>query len=407
MISPLILIPLGLYIILETLAVFKKNLSEFFGVNFRTLRIRDHFILASILTTLTNAPFGLPFVANLSFFTSPFQIDSQLLANLLLGLILVITLNASFSCNKKLIVLFFILLSLQTSLSFIKSPASHLSLFLILYTCFRYSFKRNTFQNILWFFFSILISTATFYTSCLVVPSLVDQKGVLTIGFFEFWKSHIPFREWQWIYLSNGFYTISSIIISAFMLKKISSLDFFEKIKNSQFCLLEVISVLSFTAISLTAVFDGALSFASTYYLDSIKFVSLILFASSISILFSKTNFCGFHLVKFLRLNSPIRVISILGLAFILITGVGTSLKGWDRTIGKHLDSNLAIHADNEKIQKKLNILISLHSLSKLNNYKSQTCLWIPKSNTLFWDELSLPENEAFIPFGLLYQKWL
>ena len=141
------------------------------------------------------------------------------------------------------------------------------------------------------------------------------------------------------------------------MLKKISSLDFFEKIKNSQFCLLEVISVLSFTAISLTAVFDGALSFASTYYLDSIKFVSLILVVSSISILFSKTKLSGFHLVKFLRLNSPIHSISIIGLAFILITGTGISLKGWDRTIDKHLDSNLAIHADNEKIQKKIKYL--------------------------------------------------
>jgi hypothetical protein len=233
----------------------------------------------------------------------------------------------------------------------------------------------------------------------LLVPSLVSQEGIISIGFFELWKDYIPVREWQWIYLSNGFYTFSSITISAFILKKVSAFEFFVKIKGSQFSLLEVVSVLSFTAISLTAVFDGALSFASTYYLDSIKFISLILLVSCISILFSKTNLSDFHLVKFFRSNSLIRVISILGLFFILITGVGISLKGWDRSIGKHLDSNLAIHADNEKIQKKINILKSLLSLSKLHKEKPETCLWIPKSNTLFWDELPLPENEAFLPF--------
>lgn len=398
-IAPLILLPIALYVILETLAIFKKYLSEFFGLFSITLRIRDHIILASILTTLTNAPFGLPFVANLSFFTSPFQIDSQLLANLFIGLILLITLKSSFACNKNLIVSLFILLILQTSLSFIKSPASHLSLFLVLYTCFRYSVKRTLFQNQLWFIFSILISASTFYTSYLLVPSMVNQEGIISIGFFELWKNYIPVREWQWIYLSNGFYTFSSITISAFILKKVSAFDFFVKIKESQFSLLEVVSVLSFTAISLTAVFDGALSFASTYYLDSIKFISLILLVSCISIFFSKTNLCDFHLVKFLRSNSLIRVISILGLVFILITGVGISLKGWERNIDKHLDSNLAIHADNEKIQRKLDILKSLLSLSKLQKEKSETCLWIPKSNTIFWDELPLPENEAFLPF--------
>ena len=89
-IAPLVFLPLALFIMLEILTYFKHMLYSYYSFDFSKLKIRDHIIFVTILTTLTNAPLGLPFVANLSFFTSPFQIDSQLLANLLLGIIIVI-----------------------------------------------------------------------------------------------------------------------------------------------------------------------------------------------------------------------------------------------------------------------------------------------------------------------------
>ena len=398
-IAPLVFLPLALFIMLEILANFKNILGTYFNIDTTELKIRDHAIFAAILTTLTNAPFGLPFVANLSFFTSPFQIDSQLLANLLLGIIIVIMSKISITKNKHITFSIFFLIFIQSIICITKSPASHLSLILLFYTCFRYSLQRTAVQNKLWFSTIILCSIATYYISDIVeYQSLVKQKEVLTIGLFSLWQSQIPFREWQWIYLSNGFYTIASIFLSTLMFKKISALEVFSKFKNSRFSLIEIFSFLSFTAISLSAVFEGALSFASTYYMDTAKFLSLILLVACISILFSRIEFTSYNFIKFLKSNSSIRVISVFSIGFILISGTSISLKGWERTFNKHNDTKLANSRD-QKTQNKVDILKTLLHLSKTYENKSETCLWIPKTNNYFWNELALQKNEVFLPF--------
>jgi len=43
--------------------------------------------------------------------------------------------------------------------------------------------------------------------------------------------------------------------------------------------------------------------------------------------------------------------------------------------------------------------LKTLLNLSKHQKNKSHTCLWIPKSNRIFWNDLALKENEVFLPF--------
>ena len=397
-IAPLIFLPLALFIMLEILTYFKHTLSSYYSFDSSKLKIRDHIIFATILTTLTNAPLGLPFVANLSFFTSPFQIDSQLLANLLLGIIIVIISHISSIKNENIFISIFFLICIQSILCMIKAPASHLSLLIIVYTCIRYSLQRTALQNKLWFLTLTVCAIATFYINSLITPETVNQEGVLTIGFFTLWKSEIAIRNWQWIYISNGFYTIASFVLIALILKKTSAFDIITKFKNSRFSILEIFAVLTFTAISLSAVFDGSLSIASTYYMDTAKFLSLILFVSCLSILFSRINAQNHNLKYFLKTNSPIRVVAVLSMMFILFTGSGISLKGWERTFNKHIDSNLENATDTKKIQKKVSILKTLLHLSKTYQKKSETCLWIPKTNNIFWNELALPKSGAFLP---------
>ena len=397
-IAPLIFLPLSLFIILEIFAIFKNILGTYFNIDATELKVRDHIIFAAILTTLTNAPFGLPFVANLSFFTSPFQIDSQLLANLLLGITIVFMSKISIAKKKPIIISMFFLILIQSIICITKSPASHLSLLLLFYVCFRYSLQRSAVQNKLWFLTIMLCTIVSYYIYYIVEQKVVNEEGVLTIGFFSLWKNHIPFREWQWIYLSNGFYTISSLFLVSLMFKSASALEVLTRFKNSRYNLLEVISFLTFTAISLSAVFEGALSFASTYYMDTAKFLSLILLVACISILFSRIEFTSYNFIKFLKSNSSIRVISVFSIGFILISGTSISLKGWERTFNKHNDTKLANSRD-QKTQNKVDILKTLLLLSKTYENKSETCLWIPKTNNYFWNELALQKNEVFLPF--------
>ncbi len=398
-IAPLVFLPLALFIMLEIFTNFKQIYSSEYNNNFDKLLIRDHLIFASILTTFTNAPFGLPFVANLSFFTSPFQIDSQLLGNLLLGIMIVIISQMNSADNRKTLIDIFFLISIQSLLCIVKSSASHLSLLIIIYSCFRYSLQRTAIQNKLWFLTVTLSCVATIYINSLITTTNLNRDGFLTLGFFELWKNFVPMREWQWIYLSNGFYTIASFVLIAFMVKGFSTLDSLTKLKKSKFNLLEVISFLTLTAISLSAVFKGSLSFASTYYMDTAKFISFILLVACLSTLFSRISVNNFKFVQFLRSNSPVRVVSILGVVFILITGTGISLKGWERTINEHFDSKLASAANPNEIQHKIDILKTLLKLSKVSEKKSETCLWIPKTNNFFWNELALRKQEAFLPF--------
>ena len=44
-------------------------------------------------------------------------------------------------------------------------------------------------------------------------------------------------------------------------------------------------------------------------------------------------------------------------------------------------------------------ILKTLLLISKISERKSETCLWIPKNNTFFWNELAQENNNAFLPF--------
>ena len=398
-IAPLIFLPLSLFIILELFIKFKQLILVNQNIHFHELKIRDHIILAAILTTLTNAPFGLPFVANLNFFTSPFQIDSQLLGNLLLGIVIIIISRASSTNIKTLGFSIFFLIFVHTILCFTKSPASHLSLFIILYTFFRYSFLRTAFQNKLWLLAIVLCIFSSFFINSLVTPPSVNQEGVLTIGFFAFWKSEIPIREWQWIYLSNGFYAIASTVLASFIVKKKSTTETITKFKTSRYNLLEIICVLTFTAISLSSVFKGTLSFASTYYIDTAKFLSLVLLVAYLSILFSSITLSNLNLSLFLRSNSLFRIISIIGIAYILITGTGISLRGWQRTITKHQDCKIVNSSNPNKILDKIDILKTLLLISKISERKSETCLWIPKNNTFFWNELAQENNNAFLPF--------
>ena len=383
-IAPLIFLPLSLFIILELFIRFKQLIPKCHNIDSSKLKIRDHVILISILTTLTNAPFGLPFVANLSFFTSPFQIDSQLLGNLLLGIVIIIISRASSTNNKTLGFSIFFLIFVHTILCFTKSPASYLSIFIIVYSFFRYSFIRTPFQNKLWLLTIVLCISSSLFVNSFVTPTSVNQDGVLTIGFFTFWKSEIPIREWQWIYLSNGFYAIASTVLASFIVKKKSATETIAKFKTSRYNLLEIICVLTFTAISLSSVFKGTLSFASTYYIDTAKFLSLVLLVAYLSILYSSITLSNLNLSLFLRSNSLFRIISIIGIAYILITGTGISLRGWQRTITKHQDCKIVNSSNPNKILDKIDILKTLLLISKISERKSETCLWIPKNNTFF-----------------------
>ena len=398
-IAPLVFHPLALFIMLEIFTTFKKRYSSSHNNRFIKLGLRDHLIFASILTTLTNAPFGLPFVANLSFFTSPFQIDSQLLGNLLLGIMIVILCQTNFVTIEKALLDIFFLSSIQSLICIIKSSVSHLSLLIIIYTAFRYSFHRTATQNKLWFLTVTLSLLSTIYINSLITTTNIGRDGILTFGFFELWKNYVPVREWQWIYLSNGFYTLASILLLIYMKKNISTLDILKRFKSSTFSILEVISFLTFTAISLSAVFKGSLSFASTYYMDTAKFISFILLVASISTLFSRISVHKLNFIKILSTNSPLRIISILCVIFILITGTGLSLKGWQRTFHKNLESNLENAKDQNETESKVILLESLLKLSTISENKSQTCLWIPKSNKLFWNDLAEEKNESFLPF--------
>ena len=398
-IAPLVFLPLALFIMLEIFTKFKQLILVNQNIYFHELKIRDHIILAAILTTLTNAPFGLPFVANLSFFTSPFQIDSQILGNLLLGIMIVIISQMNSADNRKTLIDICVLISIQSFLCIIKSSASHLSLLIIIYSFFRYSFHRTTTQNKLWFLAVSFSCVATIYINSLITTTNLNRDGFLTFGFFELWKNFVPMREWQWIYFSNGFYTIASFFIMIFMHRRISTLQCLSNFKNSKFNLLEIIAFLTFTAISLTAIFEGSLSFASTYYIDTAKFLSLILLVAYLSILFSSITLSNFNLSHSLRSNSLFRIISIIGIAYILISGIGISLRGWQRTITKHQDCKIVNSSSQNKILDKIDILKTLLLISKISERKSETCLWIPKNNTFFWNELAQENNNAFLPF--------
>ena len=107
--------------------------------------------------------------------------------------------------------------------------------------------------------------------SGLIEVSVVNKSGILNLSFLSLWKNQVPIREWQWVFLSNGFYTFSSICILSYMCKKHSSYKTLTKFADSKFIFLELVTVLTLISICLTALFGGALSFASTYYLDSIK----------------------------------------------------------------------------------------------------------------------------------------
>ena len=133
--------------------------------------------------------------------------------------------------------------------------------------------------------------------------------------------------------------------------------------------------------------------------MDTAKFLSLILFVSCLSILFSRINAQNHNLKYFLKTNSPIRVVAVLSMMFILFTGSGISLKGWERTFNKHIDSNLENATDTKNKKQKVSFLKTLIHLSKTYQKKSETCLWIPKTNNFFWNELALKKNEAFLPF--------
>ena len=399
LIAPLILLPTALYLILETVTIFKKYLSECFGLVNINLRIRDHIILASILTTLTNAPFGLPFVANLSFFTSPFQIDSQLIANFIL-IILLVLITEFFKIKNKinyiglLLIIFF-----HFILYFTKSTASHLALFALIYVFFRFSLQLSLKQKYFWFFTLLICTSITLFLSSSLEQNVVNKSGILNFEFFSLWNHQIPLREWQWIFLSNNFYVICSFFLLAYLCKDYTSLAFFRKLKNTRFILIELIFILSILSVFITSLFGGSLSFASTYYLDSMKFISLIFFSAVLSILFRNINFQNMSLKIFLKNNSPLRFFSWLTILFLLITGSGLSLKGWSRTLNKHYDSQIDEFNYSGKTSLKVKLFRTLLKLSKYQNDNSYNCLWIPKSNTLFWHELALEVNEVFLPF--------
>ena len=396
-ISPLILLPLSLHIMLEFLNIIKSQISTV--KSYISLTFFDHLIFAALLTTLTNAPFGLPFVANLSFFTSPFQIDSQLLGNIFCLLILVLLVNYNFNCFKTLYARMVFLLIFQFIICFIKSPVSHLTMVAITYTCLRYSFLRSATTNKIWFTTTLFCVALTIYAGYFTSFSGIKNEGILSYDLFSLWFKNIPLREWHWIYLSNGFYTFATILVLAYLFRHKSLQKIVLNFKNSSFILFEVLIVLTFISISLSGVFGGALSFASTYYMDSVKFISLIFFSACSSVLFSKDKFKNKYLSHFLITNSPLKFLAFISICFLLITGIGLSLKGWSRTLNKYKESDLTNPDPPEITQKKIDTLRTLLNLSKNNVNKRESCLWIPKSNTLFWNELTEENNVAFLPF--------
>lgn len=398
-IAPIIFLPVSLFFMTAFLQFCKKTITSFIGTSYQSLSYGDHLIFIAVLATLTNAPFGLPFVSNLSFFTSPFQIDSQLLGNIFLGIILILITYPKSDQKYAKYLSFLLIIIFQTLVYSTKSPASHLSLFAIIYVLFRFFHKRSREQNILFLLTSISCLLITFYMSGAIEQSVVNKSGILTLSFLSLWKNQVPIREWQWIFLSNGFYTFSSICILSYMCKKHSSYTTLLKLADSKFILMESVTVLTLISICLTAVFGGALSYASTYYLDSIKFVTLLFFAASLCVLFTTVDFKSKNLIVFLKSNSLIKLISCLCVAFLIATGVGLSLKGWERTLNKYSDSDLRKLDDANSTTAKVEILKTLLNLSKHQKNKSYTCLWIPKSNRIFWNDLALKENEVFLPF--------
>ena len=398
-ITPLILLPLALFVMLEVLSIIKILIYQNILNKKCNLTFFDHIIFSALLTTLTNAPFGLPFVANLSFFTSPFQIDSQLLGNIFLLVILVLLLRDKNSCKKTFLFRMFFIFLFHSIVCFIKSPISHLSLVAITYTCFRYSLTRSKFLNKVWFINTSFCILSTIFITTITLTSVVNNEGVFSFDLFSLWIKNIPLREWHWIYISNGFYTFASIVILAYLTKTESIQNFIKNYKNSNFNILEVLFTLTFISISLSGIFGGALSFASTYYIDSTKFLSLIFCSACLSTLFSKVHHKYNNLTNYLLNYSPLRLIAFFSIFFLLITGTGLSLKGWSRTLIQYKESNLTKADQPEIIQKKIDILRTLLNLSKSNVNKHGKCLWIPKSNKLFWNNLASKENEVFLPF--------
>ena len=398
-IAPIIFLPVSLFFMTAFLQFCKKTITSFIGTSYQSLSYGDHLIFIAVLATLTNAPFGLPFVSNLSFFTSPFQIDSQLLGNIFLGIILILITHPKSDQKYAKYLSFLLIIIFQTLVYSTKSPASHLSLFAIIYFLFRFFHKRSREQNILFLLTSISCLLITFYMSAAIEQSVVNKSGILTLSFLSLWKNQVPIREWQWIFLSNGFYTFSSICILSYLCKKHSSYKTLAKFADSKFIFLELVTILTLISIFLTAVFGGALSFASTYYLDSIKFVSLLFFAASSCVIFERVDFKNKNFIAFIKSNSSIKLISCLCIAFLIATGSALSLKGWERTLNKYSDSDLRKIDDVNSTTSKVEILQTLLNLSKHHNDKPHTCLWIPKSNSLFWNQLAEEKNEGFLPF--------
>ena len=398
-IAPIIFLPVSLFFMIVFLQFCKKIITSFLRTSYQSLSYGDHLIFIAVLATLTNAPFGLPFVSNLSFFTSPFQIDSQLLGNIFVGIILILITYSKSDRKYENYLSFLLIIIFQTLVYLTKSPASHLSLFAIIYVLFRFFHKRSKEQNVLWILTSFSCLLITFYISGSIEQSVVNKSGILTLSFLSLWKNQVPIREWQWIFLSNGFYTFSSICILSYMCKKHSSYKTLTKFADSKFIFLELVTVLTLISICLTTVFGGALSFASTYYLDSIKFITLLFFAASLCVIFTRVDFKNKNFIVFFKSNSLIKLITCLCIAFLIVTGSGLSLKGWERTLNKYSDSDLRKIDDINSTKSKLEILQTLLSLSKHHKDKSHTCLWIPKSNTLFWNQLAEEKNEGFLPF--------
>tara|TARA_B100001093_G_C26858391_1_gene1028591 strand:+ start:712 stop:2748 length:2037 start_codon:yes stop_codon:yes gene_type:complete len=398
-IAPIIFLPISLFIMLVLVNYFRKLILSNFNISFSNMRQFDHLIFIAILATLTNAPFGLPFVSNLSFFASPFQIDSQLLANLLFGVMIIVMSHTVSLKPSVYIPSFLFLISIHSVIYVTKSPASHLSLFALFYILIRHFSHRKFVHNILWISTIVICSSITFIMHSSVEQSVVNKAGVLTFNFLSLWKTHLPIREWQWVLLSNGFYTLLSIFIISFMYKNNSTLKVIGEIFKPKLIVVELVVVLTFVTIFLTTIFGGALSFASTYYLDTSKFLSLILCTACLCVVFSRVKFENLNFLVFLKANSPIKVISVLCIVFLLTTGPALSLKGWERTLSKYYNVHSSEISNKVEYTQKVEIFKTFLILSNIQENKSHVCLWIPKSNTIFWNELAEEKNNAFLPF--------
>jgi hypothetical protein len=139
--------------------------------------------------------------------------------------------------------------------------------------------------------------------------------------------------------------------------------------------------------------------FVSTYYIDSIKFVGLVLLAACISTLFNKLYSnprCFWYDTNTI---SAFKLTPVLCIIFLFLSGLGISLKGWSVAVNKYLKSDLSHKVNDNDIEEKTSILKVLREISKEKEFKSESCLWIPKSNHFFWRNLSSKTDEAFLPF--------